>query len=283
MRTLAFAAMIIGTWGLVACGGGGDKAPDADIILPPDAAADVDAPPVGGDCNPVENTGCEAGEKCTQIIDQEEPDFLARVACVADGTVPKDGMCEFGDVAAGEGYDNCVGGLFCRNGLCTEICSVNPDSCPADHACSRYTETFDNDDNIGLCDPTCNPLDLGSCMSEDLACYLNIFTDSASCAGVAGEVQQNQACMFLNSCSPGLSCSLIDPTQTELWCAHMCDPMTGMTAQGILCSQVPEIAAGTPTCAQINMFYSDVETPDTLGMCIDCAIPEYSMLAVCTP
>ena len=54
----------------------------------------------------------------------------------------------------------------------------------------------------------------------------------------------------------------------ETVCAHICDPVTGVTAQGSTCDAVPELAGGDPLCHRFDEFYSNVSL--TLGMCVDC-------------
>ena len=100
-----------------ACGGGGDDGDNGGIVVGADANNGGGGG--GGDavCNPVTQAGCEAGEKCAQLVESEEP-FLARTACVPDGSVTAGGACTRGEAGA-NGYDDCVAGFDCLNGVCT--------------------------------------------------------------------------------------------------------------------------------------------------------------------
>jgi hypothetical protein len=274
---------------VVACGGGGGSdTPDARVVVTadadpgqPDAAPDVPDAGVSLACNPVAQTGCAAGEKCGYLVESDDP-FLARTTCLPDGTVPEGGDCVRGEAGA-TGFDDCVAGFHCRSGICAEICTINPDSCPVGAAlCQRYNQTFEDDPNgnIGVCDPTCDVFDPASCPMGQ-ACYFNVFSGGASCANIAGDEGQNVACSFLNSCSPGLSCVIVDAEtlMTELQCATMCNLADGTGPQ--TCAIVPEIANGAPTCAELVAYWGDPALPPGIGACIDCALGMNPKLDVC--
>ena len=76
MKKLAFGALFIGL--LAACGGGDDG-----VTIVPDADDSVDA---SSACNPVAQTGCLAGEKCTWINIDSMND-VGTLGCVPDGSV----------------------------------------------------------------------------------------------------------------------------------------------------------------------------------------------------
>ena len=61
-------------------------------------------------CNPVTQAGCEAGEKCAQLVQSDDP-FLASTACVPDGSVTDGGACTRGAAGQATGYDDCVAGF----------------------------------------------------------------------------------------------------------------------------------------------------------------------------
>jgi hypothetical protein len=162
MKKLAFGALMIGL--LAACGDdGGTSFVDA-------AADDVDAD-VPAACNPVAQTGCEAGEKCTW---QDVTDTLGRIACVPNGTVAVGGACTFLPPGETAGYDDCVAGAYCLSGSCQEICTDAPDSCDtATSACSSYSGLFEGADvSTGVCDFKCEP------GTQD-----RLFDDAAACGG----------------------------------------------------------------------------------------------------
>lgn len=108
-------------------------------------------------CNPVSQTGCNPGQKCTwQTVNES----TGRIACVPTGTVPEGGACTFLPPGETEGYDDCVGGHYCNGGVCQRICTDAPDSCPfATSACSTYPGLFEDCASVstGVCDFKCEP------------------------------------------------------------------------------------------------------------------------------
>jgi len=146
--------------GLVtACGGGGD-------VVVPDA---IDA---FVHCNPLDQTGCELGEKCTWVIDQEQP-RVGHIDCAPDGTVAANGVCAYGP-AGPMGYDNCVKGTACSSGECKVLCDQNEVSplCPANYSCGLYENFFDSGGMTvaGVCDSNCDPLNQNTLATNAVAC-----------------------------------------------------------------------------------------------------------------
>src|SRR5687767_10282055 len=96
---------------LAGCGGGDDSGDDDDGT--PDAGDPIDIDGgIGGEpdamvstaeCNPVSQTGCAAGEKCSSIRDMP-------TSCQAAGTVTGGGPCT---VPEGGGPDDCEAGFIC--------------------------------------------------------------------------------------------------------------------------------------------------------------------------
>src|SRR5688572_20739547 len=112
MKKLALGLMLVGL--LVACGGEDKKV----MVVPQDATAT---------CNPLLNTGCPSGQKCTWLLDALMPNYVGHIGCAPDGAVALGGTCMYG--APGEtGYDDCAGGTVCSNfrgtapGVCKSIC-----------------------------------------------------------------------------------------------------------------------------------------------------------------
>jgi hypothetical protein len=204
MRNLAFAALLVGGASLAACGGGDDDGPVtfADA-MPGDAEA----------CNPVSQTGCDAGEKCTFVTYQDMP-ALGKTECVAEGTVESGGACTAGMPGAATGFDDCKAGLSGVNGACSDICTqTDKSTCEDGFACVIYADTFDDlgaDATIGLCAPTCDPV-TQDCEIESQACYLLISDGAGTCASVpagAAEKAQGDTCYgpmagtcYLNGCN----------------------------------------------------------------------------------
>ncbi len=182
MKKLAFGALFTGLLSVVAACGGGDSTPDApDICVGADCVdggATVDATTA---CNPVAQTGCEAGQKCTWItvVDgtAQDPDGVGLIGCVADGAAAIGQACTSGEPGEATGFDNCAAGGYCIAGTCQEICTDAPDSCDsATSACGRYTGVFnDTTPVIGVCDFKCDPVD-----------QTRLYDDAANCGGTVG-------------------------------------------------------------------------------------------------
>ena len=169
MRNVAFGALLAGF--LVACGGSSKSNPDTSVQV---IDASIDGG--GGACDPVAQTGCDTGQKCTWVrIQASATEQVGTLECVMDGTVALNGACTWGAAGATTGYDNCSKGLIClassrtdmATGTCSTICNTSAatgaaGACPTNYACGLYSNFFENTGdpatNTGLCDPTCNPL-----------------------------------------------------------------------------------------------------------------------------
>jgi hypothetical protein len=182
MKKLVMGVLFAGL--ATACGGGSNK-PDASTI---DAALS---------CNPLDQTGCEAGEKCTWVIDQDNP-RVGHIDCAPDGTVAANGACTYGP-AGPMGYDNCVAGTACSSGECKVLCDQNEVSplCPADYSCGLYENFFDQGGQTvaGVCDSNCDPLNQNT-----------LATDLAACGSI-DPANPNKGCYVSNgyrqfTCSP---------------------------------------------------------------------------------
>ncbi len=242
---------------MAACGGSGSSNDDGTVTLTPDA--NTEEPPAA--CNPVTQAGCATGEKCGQLVESEDP-FLARTACVPDGSVTTGGACTSGAPGATTGFDDCVAGNECLNGVCTTICDTGPpDGCRSEDEafgegsyCTLFADLFT--DNIGLCTPGCNPTadtvadgaaTNGTCGAGN-GCYLNSTRGIAGCAGVpapAAELTQNDDCYgpstggcYLNGCASGFSALLNNvpgPDATGSVCTRYCTPAPShIGAQGAI-------------------------------------------------
>ncbi|MBP9086293.1 MAG: hypothetical protein KBG15_09240 [Kofleriaceae bacterium] len=148
---------------LAACGGGGKSNVDGKIIIT-DGGVDGG----GGDvCNVLADTGCQANEKCTWVIDLwTGEDATGRVACApvsaTAGALGAACMVGTGGMMP-TGSDNCGKGLYCNSGVCKTVCDPNGGAplCGENLACANYVNTFSNQGEAakaGVCDPTCDPL-----------------------------------------------------------------------------------------------------------------------------
>ena len=154
---------------LAACGSKSSNTKPDTIVVIPDS-------PTSGVCDPVAQTGCATGEKCTWVrVAASTSSQIGQLACVQDGTVDVNGACTYGAAGMATGFDNCKKGLIClassrtdmAAGTCATICDVTAASgaagaCATNYACGLYYHYFQNtgdpQTNTGLCDPTCHPL-----------------------------------------------------------------------------------------------------------------------------
>jgi hypothetical protein len=156
MKQLAFGALIVG---LLACSGG-TKKPIKIVDAPGSDGGDV--------CNPLTQTGCASGEKCTWIIDMAPPNFSGHVGCAPDGAMQTGGSCTRNPPGP-TGYDDCAKGNYCFGpdaggaGTCKLICdnAGGAPMCPTAYGCVPYQDIFQmgtNPATAGVCEPTCDPL-----------------------------------------------------------------------------------------------------------------------------
>ncbi len=214
------------------------------------------------DCDPIAETGCPAGQKCTMLTTGTAPMLTARTTCVPDGGATT--TCTTFDGAIGA-YDDCASGSFCLAGECAAICSVTPDSCGSNAFCSSFADLFTDREGVGLCQATCAPL-APSCPGGE-ACYLAAPSGTAQCAPTAGTpLAQGEPCNYLNECRVGYACALPDGGPSGRACAYYCNT-TGVAPA---CDDPIGPGAGF-ACAPIDAFWPDINQPDTLGLCVNCS------------
>lgn len=273
---------------------------DAGITLAADASPSNDASTVGGFCNPLTQAGCTDFEKCTQVVESENP-YLTTTTCVPDGNVPLNGTCSEGAPGPQTGYDDCVAGTLCIEARCREVCSIQGDSCRTPQQgfgeggyCTGYAGLFEGD--IGICNAACHPsadnvVD-GAVIHDrcgETGCFVNLNGRAASCSQVPGPAvgrTQGESCYtapsggcYLNGCEAGYSPILQD--DGSRLCARSCTPINTHNSsldsvaggQG-RCTSQSLSAAGSSTvgahqCRFVQTFYSDGENmPDSVGMCV---------------
>jgi hypothetical protein len=159
MKKLVLGAAVI-VLAAAACGGGGkptivDSGVDATML-----------------CNPVGQTGCKTGEKCTWVVDIDATmttEEIGHIGCVAVGATPiADGLaCTDAVAATNGGADSCVAGDLCISRKCKPICDPQlvsgsaAGACATNYACSIYSGVFESGGSnatAGVCEPTCDPL-----------------------------------------------------------------------------------------------------------------------------
>ena len=280
MKKHALGALFLG---LMACGGGGGS--DTTVTIQPDSntGGDSQAPT----CNPLTQTGCNAGEKCTWINDQDDPP-IGHVGCAPEAAAPK---------AIGEactpppggpmGYDDCAKGAVCLSGECKQICDLNggTPTCDDNHSCTRYADFFESGGNAvaGVCDPGCDPLtqelkvgtNKAACGSPDPAapnsgCY---GYEDYSCAPVSAQVLSLTDRMmprtnaagnpYLNGCAPGFIPLFYQETgSTVTLCTGLCAALEidstepgNFAGDSTALGKDPTVAApaaGSATCSAIH-------------------------------
>ena len=276
------------------------EAPDAGI---PDAEIPDGEPPTG--CDPVAQTGCGVGLKCTWVnID----DTSGVIDCVPNGSVVTAGECTMGPDGAATGFDNCLAGDYCIGGICQEICTVSPDSCAATSVCSRYSGVFEGAfPEMGACDFLCDPVDqtrtvdgAAACGSPvpatpNRGCY-GVFDFAFRCAPVPAMVMADPllydhgdtaygpgtGSAYLNGCAPGYLPTIRSSFDVDapVLCVAACTPgptsledpanANGLVGSGHTCA---DRGAPGPTweCRYFWIFETGVPPlhPDGVGFCWD--------------
>jgi hypothetical protein len=242
-------------------------------LLFPDAGPDA-APPY--DCDPVAQTGCELDEKCASVTIS---DGIDRTMCVPDGDVPLGGECTAGAPGPDTGYDDCVAGYHCSDGVCKQVCDLETDSCSDGEHCVSYGEFHTGFGDAGMCNLACDVLAQDCAQLADhthgTGCYISLENGNQTCAPARPEVEdglpgvQGEACMYLNTCAVGSGCTQLDhPVNTTTnVCAFFCD---AAASGGPTCADGP---GPQYSCVAINEFYDDaINVPDEVGFCVDCAL-----------
>jgi hypothetical protein len=188
-----------------ACGGGGktqllDASIDAQLV-----------------CNPIAQTGCKAGEKCTWIVDANAnpttmTSQIGHVDCVAvDAAAVPDGMaCTPAMAGVSAGADNCAKGDICISRVCKQICDpqlasgAGAGACDTTHACLSYRGVFESTGiaAAGACEVGCDPLTQQLATTHAEACGSTAPTmPTGTCVPTTGEFKSF-------ACAPALMGSL---------------------------------------------------------------------------
>ena len=198
-------------------------------------------PPV--QCDPLLQTNCNAGEKCSWIIDQDNPP-IAHIGCAPDGTIASGQQCS-PPVAGPLGFDACVKGSVCHEGTCEAICDHDGGlpACGAMQACVPRAGLFEVGGTTvaGVCQPACDPLTqemdptMPACGSTDptmpdRGCYgYRAFTCMAAGPDVLALTDRtpprtNTASNpHLNGCAPGYLPFFYEATgSTTTLCSGLC-------------------------------------------------------------
>ncbi len=201
-------------------------------------------------CDPVDQTGCPTGAKCTTGLEPPlgTPSAGATI-CATTGSTTEGNACARG----ASGLDDCAAGLFCLSGTCARICQLAAP--PAGCACTRFAGTFEDQPTVGVCQPSCS-LVAQNC-AAGAACYL--LSGNTLCANVAEANTQNAPCRFANSCAQGYSCLLPHPAGGGM-CGFICDASGG---GGPSCAAGPGDGFSCRSFAELG-----IPGPVGLGVCI---------------
>jgi|GEM_PF-3156710 len=157
-------------------------------------------------CNPVENSGCDAGQDC---IGGSAP------RCGKAGA-KKDGE------ACGK-HSDCAAKHVCVEKTCRSLCDASVKlgnkACGPEDKCSALLDTTDNQlpRNQGLCSLIhCNALTDAGC-AADKKCY----AVSKPICGVPGDAKVNEECKLVSDCSKGNIC--VPKSATAFICRPKCD------------------------------------------------------------
>jgi hypothetical protein len=213
-------------------------------------------------CNPVAQTGCLAGEKCTWLVDIDSTPTMPQIGhigCAPAGTTADAAACDDPASLVNGGADACVAGHVCVSGTCKAICDPQlvegaaSGACPASYACSVYADVFASGGKsvAGVCEPTCAPLtqtlNVGSagtaaCGSPDPAqpvatCVASAGFRSFHCAPTSSELYANVdreppltdalGSVYSNGCAPGFIPFYFEDASgaMQTLCTGMCAPL----------------------------------------------------------
>ena len=250
-------------------------------------------------CNLVTQEGCPSGKRCGWISDSASH---GAPGCVPIGDVAALQTCGRGVPGVSTGYDDCQAGLVCVNSECRAACRAG--TCGPGFACQGYSGLDDGSGNLGVCEPTCDPVTQTRSFDEAAACGSpNPATPTRGCYGVPGTASQPTqftcapavnatkthrvaaadatGTVFLNSCAPGYA-PLLVRSSTDLTpvCIAFCAPhesYSGSTEliQGVPPHTCPARGATAPTeeCRYL-WFLEDRAAPlspysNTVGFCLD--------------
>lgn len=249
-------------------------------------------------CDPLAQTGCEAGEKCSVILPPD--DGNGSTDCVGDGSVAEGDPCMLIERADGTRIDDCMGPLVCGpENVCTPPCVFRErGSCGDGGTCVAVNRYFEDVTvaNVGLCVPQCDPLDPGGTCNTGRGCYPFFPTSEFLCVVPASGAD---ALRFMDECSPQSSpgvcfinsapigavsfLALDYDLQAEStprvspFCRAIsthsasADPANTAAGDPSLRCGAGLLASGGAQCRHLNSMYANEELqliPDGVGLCV---------------
>lgn len=189
-------------------------------------------PGVGlSECDPLAQTGCPKGEKCTDRYDGTNFNFF----CAPDGNVAPGGDCVLDFL----GHDNCARGSLCtvaglgdadpsaavRHFVCRAYCASDGDCAaaePGSSMCDRLTRS----PTVGFCLPACTPFGTdcgptGTCAGRRVD--TDGFTEFVVCH-FAGPNAAASTCTTDGECGTNMLCETVQQSPSTAVCRQLCDP-----------------------------------------------------------
>jgi hypothetical protein len=232
-----FAFVLVGLVG-VGCGNkgnGGDDMGLDDMAMSGDDMAMSGGDGGGTNCDVLNQTGCQPGQKCTPSV--SGMNVVGK--CQTAGTKMDGDSCTPGMMGAA---DDCGAGLRCsRTGqpmgmaVCRKYCSGDS-SCSGNQKCAAL---LGGAVSYGTCAPTCTPFGSDcpanmdcSAPFQDVSSTMTVLNAYLACK-TTGAGTAYSDCMRSSDCGAGMYCD-----GQNQWCAPICD-------NGHACTQPPLDGGGT--------------------------------------
>jgi hypothetical protein len=218
---------------------GPDAAPDGAPAPPPDAACHgpiaCAVPATGGDCDPVCQTGCGCGARCTYGVAQTTPSCQAATAPFLDTGAacdPRGDRCAPGALCLDESR------LACGS-HCYRLCRADAD-CGPRARCTVLLQLASGAAPLRACSPEavdCDPTGAAACPRADrsaaFGCYvLSVAHPDLTTCDCAGVLGPGQECSFEHECRPGYECVRVGGVAT---CRALCKLPGGACPGGGTC------------------------------------------------
>jgi hypothetical protein len=235
---------------------GVEEAKDASPIPRKEAGApgnkDVSASPdiLPVICDPVANTGCDSGMKCSAL----QQDRSLVLGCAVKGSKGEGESCKQTQAAGVQTGDDCGIGLACfsisegGSSTCHKFCSADGDTnaCMGSELCSLSSPGLPA--NVKFCAvvSTCLPLEQTGCPTGK-ACY---FSSTGAVCSQVGNKNPGDSCSNANDCISGSTC-------IAGHCASFCSMASGGTPS----------CAGTSTGGSTCSSFGSANAEANLGYC----------------
>ena len=197
-------------------------------------AASIDAPVAcalrDAGCDPVRQTGCGDGAKCSLVGSDLE--------CVSFGDGGAGAECQ-----AIVGGDSCAGGLICASAggqsTCIQFCDrVCGEPCGVGTRCNTRL----GDTGEWGCGPLPTPCDLlaQDCTAAGEACYLIEPSTGTTGCMTAGSLPEGGACTTQGQCAPRLVCVASQAGGLTV-CVPLCDTRATAPCASGTCTALPSL------------------------------------------